>query len=182
MAKTGRRPRRFWIILRQRMPWMYLRGPGLSPTHWTHRSHSLRQQGPSHPNRSMSEFSGYTAPQARRRCPSPAAHPPRPAPAPTSRNRQSPSGFGVVYRTDALAAKLTVVDTAAVEMCGRAVYPAGVLKDGENREAAQAFLDYLGFPSGTHSTTWFSKRSMRLPSARAPASSDGWNRVPNYER
>ena len=57
--------------------------------------------------------------------------------------REGSADCGVVYRTDALAAKLTVVDTAAVEMCGRAVYPAGVLKDGENREAAQAFLDYL---------------------------------------
>mgnify|MGYP000859774246 CR=1 FL=1 len=50
---------------------------------------------------------------------------------------------GVVYATDAFSAGLTVVDTATKEMCGQVVYPAAVLKTSRNREAAQAFLDYL---------------------------------------
>ena len=50
---------------------------------------------------------------------------------------------GVVYATDAFSAGLKVVDTATKEMCGQVVYPAAVLKTSRNREAAQAFLDYL---------------------------------------
>jgi molybdate transport system substrate-binding protein len=50
---------------------------------------------------------------------------------------------GVVYATDAFSAGLEVVDTATKEMCGQVIYPAAVLKTSRNREAAQAFLDYL---------------------------------------
>ena len=50
---------------------------------------------------------------------------------------------GVVYATDAFSAGLEVVDTATKEMCGQIIYPAAVLKTSRNREAAQAFLDYL---------------------------------------
>ena len=50
---------------------------------------------------------------------------------------------GVVYCTDAFSAGLTVVDTAAKEMCGQVIYPAAVLNVSKNAEAAQAFLDYL---------------------------------------
>ena len=50
---------------------------------------------------------------------------------------------GVIYCTDAFSAGLTVVDSAAAEMCGQVIYPACVLKDSKNSEAAQAFLDYL---------------------------------------
>lgn len=57
--------------------------------------------------------------------------------------RESSVDCGVVYRTDASCAGLAVVDSATAEMCSRVVYPAGVLKESENREAAQAFLDYL---------------------------------------
>ena len=49
----------------------------------------------------------------------------------------------MVTQTEARAAKQTVGATGGGERGGGAVYPAGVLKDGENREAAQAFLDYL---------------------------------------
>lgn len=50
---------------------------------------------------------------------------------------------GIIYCTDAFSAELTVVDSAAAEMCGQVIYPAGVLKDSKNAEAARAFLDYL---------------------------------------
>ncbi len=50
---------------------------------------------------------------------------------------------GVVYCTDAYSARLTVVDTAAKEMCGQVIYPAAVLNISTNKDAAKAFLDYL---------------------------------------
>lgn len=50
---------------------------------------------------------------------------------------------GIVYATDAFSAKLTVVDSATKEMCGQVIYPAAVLKQSKNAEAAKAFLDYL---------------------------------------
>ncbi|MGE5494993.1 MAG: molybdate ABC transporter substrate-binding protein [Burkholderiales bacterium] len=50
---------------------------------------------------------------------------------------------GVVYCTDAYSAGLEVVDSATAEMCGQVIYPAAVLNISKNKEAAQAFLDYL---------------------------------------
>ena len=50
---------------------------------------------------------------------------------------------GIIYQTDAFSAKLMVVDTATAEMCGQVIYPAAILKNSQNVEAAQAFLDYL---------------------------------------
>ena len=50
---------------------------------------------------------------------------------------------GVVYCTDAFSAGLTVVDSATKEMCGQVIYPAAVMKNAAQAEAAQAFLDYL---------------------------------------
>jgi len=50
---------------------------------------------------------------------------------------------GIIYQTDAFSAGLTVVDTAAAEMCGQVIYPAAVIKNSANAEAAQAFLEYL---------------------------------------
>ena len=41
------------------------------------------------------------------------------------------------------AAKITAVDTATAEMCGRVIYPAAVLNVSEHQTEAQAFLDYL---------------------------------------
>jgi len=38
---------------------------------------------------------------------------------------------------------LTIVDSATAEMCGQVIYPAAVMKNSANPEAAQAFLDYL---------------------------------------
>ncbi len=50
---------------------------------------------------------------------------------------------GVIYQTDAYSAGLTVVDTATAEMCGQVIYPAAVLKNAPQPEAARAFLAYL---------------------------------------
>lgn len=50
---------------------------------------------------------------------------------------------GIVYATDAYSAGLTVVDTANTQMCGQVIYPAAVLKQSKNADAAKAFLDFL---------------------------------------
>ena len=50
---------------------------------------------------------------------------------------------GIIYQTDAASAGLTVVDTATAEMCGQVIYPAAVLKNSQDAEAAQDFLSYL---------------------------------------
>lgn len=50
---------------------------------------------------------------------------------------------GIIYQTDAFSAGLTVVDTAANDMCGQVIYPAAVMNVSKNAEAAQAFLEYL---------------------------------------
>ena len=51
---------------------------------------------------------------------------------------------GIIYGTDAFSANLTVVDTATADMCGQVIYPAAVLTCGEQPDAAQEFLEYLG--------------------------------------
>lgn len=55
---------------------------------------------------------------------------------------------GIIYQTDAFSAKLTVVDTATAEMCGQVIYPAAILKNSQNAQTAQAFLDYLVSDAG----------------------------------
>lgn len=50
---------------------------------------------------------------------------------------------GVIYCTDAYSAGLTVVDEATAEMCGQVIYPAAVMKNSGDVNAAQEFLDYL---------------------------------------
>lgn len=50
---------------------------------------------------------------------------------------------GVVYATDAYSANLKIVDYATEEMCGRVLYPAAILKNSSNRQAAEHFLEYL---------------------------------------
>ena len=56
---------------------------------------------------------------------------------------------GVVYATDAFSAKLEAVDSATEEMCGKVIYPAAVMKNSKNIEAAAAFLDFLKGPEAT---------------------------------
>lgn len=50
---------------------------------------------------------------------------------------------GIIYCTDAFSAGLTVVDEATADMCGQVIYPAAVMKNSGDPEAAQEFLDYL---------------------------------------
>ena len=50
---------------------------------------------------------------------------------------------GVVYATDAFSAGLEVVDSATAEMCGQVIYPAAVMRESAQAEAAKAFLSYL---------------------------------------
>lgn len=50
---------------------------------------------------------------------------------------------GIIYATDAFSAGLSIVDEADTTMCSQAVYPAAVLKQTKNPDAAQAFLFYL---------------------------------------
>ena len=50
---------------------------------------------------------------------------------------------GVIYAPDAFSAGLTVVDEATAEMCGQVIYPAAVMKNSANPDAAKAFLDFL---------------------------------------
>ena len=50
---------------------------------------------------------------------------------------------GVIYATDAFSANLTIVDTAATEMCGQVIYPAAVINTTPRETAAREFLDFL---------------------------------------
>jgi molybdate transport system substrate-binding protein len=56
---------------------------------------------------------------------------------------------GVVYQTDAFSTGLTVVDRATSEMLlgQRVIYPAAVMKNSRNVDAARAFLAYLRTPA-----------------------------------
>ena len=50
---------------------------------------------------------------------------------------------GIIYRTDAYSAGLTVVDTATPEMCGQVIYPAAVLNVSKNPDIAKDYLAFL---------------------------------------
>ena len=50
---------------------------------------------------------------------------------------------GVIYQTDAYSAGMDAIDTATEEMCGKTIYPAAILKGTSDKDAAQAFLDFL---------------------------------------
>ena len=50
---------------------------------------------------------------------------------------------GIIYRTDAVSANLTVVDAATKDMCGEVVYPAAVVKGTKHEEAAKRYLEFL---------------------------------------
>ena len=61
----------------------------------------------------------------------------------TTQVKEGSVDCGVIYCTDAFSAELKVVDSATEEMCGQVIYPAAVLKNAPNHDAAQAFLNYL---------------------------------------
>lgn len=60
----------------------------------------------------------------------------------TTHLSESAVDCGIIYRTDACSARLTVVDTATAEMCGRVIYPVAVMEGSACPELAQEFLDY----------------------------------------
>ena len=61
----------------------------------------------------------------------------------TTQVKESSVDCGVVYGTDAYSAGLEIIDSATPEMCGQIIYPAAVIKNGKNPEAAKEFLKYL---------------------------------------
>ena len=61
----------------------------------------------------------------------------------TAQVKESSVDCGVVYGTDAYSAGLEIIDSATPEMCGQIIYPAAVIKNGKNPEAAKEFLKYL---------------------------------------
>ncbi len=61
----------------------------------------------------------------------------------TSQVKEAAVDCGVIYKTDAFSAGLTVVDEATKEMCGQVVYPAAVTKNAPQPEGAKAFLEFL---------------------------------------
>lgn len=62
----------------------------------------------------------------------------------TSQVSSGAADCGIIYATDAYSAGLDVVDTASDELTdGPVIYPAAVMANSVNKEAAQAFLDYL---------------------------------------
>ena len=61
----------------------------------------------------------------------------------TSQVSEAAVDCGVIYKTDATSASLTMVDEATEEMCGRVVYPVAAMKDAPNHDGAVAFLEFL---------------------------------------
>lgn len=61
----------------------------------------------------------------------------------TAQVREGAVDCGIIYRTDAFAEGLTVVDTATAEQCGQVIYPVAVMKHAAHPDLAQDFLDYL---------------------------------------
>ena len=61
----------------------------------------------------------------------------------TTQVSEAAADCGIIYATDAFSAGLTVVDEATAEMCSQVIYPAAVMKNSANPDAAKAFLDFL---------------------------------------
>lgn len=61
----------------------------------------------------------------------------------TSQVTEAAVDCGVIYKTDATSANLTMVDEATEEMCGRVVYPAAATKNALQPELAASFLGFL---------------------------------------
>ncbi len=61
----------------------------------------------------------------------------------TSQVTEAAVDCGVIYKTDATSANLTMVDEATEEMCGRVVYPAAATKNAPQPELAASFLSFL---------------------------------------
>ena len=66
---------------------------------------------------------------------------------------------GIIYRTDAVSAGLTVVDVATKDMCGQVIYPAAVVKGTKHEQAAK---DYLEFLKGSEAGACFEEVGFKL--------------------
>lgn len=61
----------------------------------------------------------------------------------TTQVKEGTVDAGVIYATDAFSANLKVVDEATKDMCRQVIYPAAVMKNTKNEQAARDFLSYL---------------------------------------
>ncbi len=62
----------------------------------------------------------------------------------TSQVQSGAADCGIVYATDAYSAGMEAVATASSDLTnGPTIYPAAVMQNTQNQEAAEAFLDYL---------------------------------------
>lgn len=61
----------------------------------------------------------------------------------TTQVKEGTVDAGIIYDTDACSADLLVVDEAGQDLCSPVIYPAAVMKNTANEDAARAFLRYL---------------------------------------
>lgn len=61
----------------------------------------------------------------------------------TSQVAEAAVDCGVIYKTDATSANLSMVDEATEEMCGRVVYPAAATMAAPQPDLAKSFLEFL---------------------------------------
>ena len=61
----------------------------------------------------------------------------------TSQVSSGAADCGIIYSTDAFSAGMDPVATADASLAGEIIYPAAVMENAENQEAAEAFLDFL---------------------------------------
>ena len=61
----------------------------------------------------------------------------------TSQVKEGTVDAGIIYATDAFSAGLTVVDQAGTDLCHQVIYPAAVMKNTQNEQAARDFLAFL---------------------------------------
>lgn len=61
----------------------------------------------------------------------------------TTQVKEGTVDAGIIYDTDACSADLLVEDEAGPDLCSPVIYPAAVMKNTLNEDAARAFLEYL---------------------------------------
>ena len=67
----------------------------------------------------------------------------------TTQVREAAVDAGIIYRSDAVSAGLTVVDAATKDMCGQVLYPVAVIKGSKHEAAAKRYLEFLKGPEAT---------------------------------
>lgn len=67
----------------------------------------------------------------------------------TTQVREATVDAGIIYRSDAVSAGLTVVDAATKDMCGQVLYPVAVIKGSKHEAAAKRYLEFLKGPEAT---------------------------------